>query len=172
MVGGGIGAAVLAIGSLTLATPASAAASGTTAADQRCAKPLPASVIGAPALAAGQASGARVWHDRAGWHLRFTHPGKGAQVFSGVVHSPQPITAHGYRLEKQDSLSVSDHGHTLTFRLVNHGAVDGIDFTDRCAINTGFTLVRDGQRLPTTSVFLGAASSHPTSSPFLVQRSK
>jgi hypothetical protein len=172
-----VGAVVLSTATVGLAGPAGAATASATStsstpADQRCAKPLPAPVIGDPGVHAGQASGARVWHDRSGWHVRFTHPGDGTQVFTGVIRSGQPISVRGYRLEKQDSYRLSNRGRTLTFRLVNHGQVDGLDFTDRCAINTTFDLVRDGHRLAPADIHLGVNKAHPTSNPFRVQRHK
>jgi hypothetical protein len=169
---GAVAVAALVTVGIGVAQPASAATTSGAAADQRCARPLPAAVIGDPGLQAGASSGARVWHDSSGWHVRVTHAGNGTQVFRGVVTSPQPITAHSYRFEKGDSFRVSNHGHTLAFTLVNHGAIDGIDFTDRCAINTGFTFSRDGHRLPAAAVYLGAAQAHPLGDPFLVQRGR
>jgi hypothetical protein len=157
-------------GSASAATSVMSGSSGLSARDARCSVPLPGSVIGDPGTKGGQASGARVWHDRGGWHVRVTHPGSGTEVFTGVVHSPQAITLTGYRLEKEDSIKLTDGGHTLTYRLVNHGAIDGVDFTDRCAINTSFDLYRDGGRLSTSDVYLGAGGAHPLGNPFLVQR--
>lgn len=162
-------AAVSAAVSAPVSAPVSAAVSAPAAA-QRCAKPLPSQVLGDPGLSAGAASGARVWHDATGWHIRFTHPGTGPEVFTGVIRSPQPITVRGYRLEGEDSLRLRNRGRTVTFRLVNRGAIDGIDLTDRCAINTSFTFYRDGRRLATGDVLLGAQGAHPTSNPFVVQR--
>lgn len=152
------------------AAPSTASGSGTPASPGRCAVPLPTSVIGDPGMPAGAASGARVWHDGTGWHVRFTHPGTGPQVFTGAIHSPQPITVRGHRLEGQDTVRTRDRGRTVTFRLVNHGAVDGFDFTDRCAVNTSFVIYRDGYRLAPNDVYLGVHGVHPTSNPFLVQR--
>lgn len=171
---GTVGVVVLTTVGLGVAQPASAATSTSTStstsAEGRCAASLPPSVLGDPGVHAGESSGARLWHDGAGWHLRFTHPGSGTQVFTGVVTSGQPITARGYKFEKHDSYRLSNRGRTLTFTLVNHGAIDGIDFTDRCAINTAFAVARDGHRLAPVEIWLGAHRAHPTSNPFLVQR--
>jgi hypothetical protein len=139
---------------------------------ERCEATLPAVVIGDPGTKAGAASGVRVWHDGNGWHLRATHPGTDAVAFSGVIRSGQPITATGYRLEKGDSLALSADRRTLTFVLVNHGGLDGVDFTDRCAIHTTFTVRRAGQQVSPSSVFLGAHGGHPTSNPFQIERSR
>jgi hypothetical protein len=165
-VAGATGAVVLMLTGVGLAGGASASTAG----DARCDMPLPGSVIGDPGVTAGQSSGTRVWHDGAGWHVRVTHPGSGTEVFTGAVHSPQAITVRGYRVEKEDWIKLDDGGHTLTYKLVNHGAIDGIDFTDRCAINTSFSLQRDGRQLSTGDVHLGRNGAHPLGNPFLVQR--
>jgi hypothetical protein len=163
---GAAGAVVLTIAGVAVAGTADAA----DAAGEKCAIPLPASVVGDPGVQPGQASGVRVWHDVQGWHVRATHPGTGTEVFTGLIRSPQPISLRGYRLEKQDSVTLADGGRTLRFTLVNHGGVDGVDFTDRCAVNTSFSLLRDGGRLSPTEVYLGAGGSHPAGNPFLVRR--
>jgi hypothetical protein len=111
-----------------------------------------------------------VWHDGYGWHLRVTHPGTGAETFTGSVRSPGAITASGYRLEKQDGFSVGPDRHVLTFHLVNHGRVDGIDFTDSCSLRTGISFQRDGHELNTGRIRLGGHAVHPTSDPFAVDR--
>jgi hypothetical protein len=143
-----------------------------TSSDERCELALPGYVIGDPHLTAGSASGLRVWHDVTGWHVRATHPGTGSVVFTGVVHSGQPITAHRYRLEAGDQIGFSRDRHTMTFRFVNHGAVDGIDFTDNCAVHTGFGFQRAGSVLPAGAVYLGAQGAHPGVDPFTVYRHK
>jgi hypothetical protein len=137
---------------------------------ERCEATLPGVVVGDPGTKAGAESGFRVWHDGAGWHLRATHPGDDALPFSGVIHSGQPITATGFRLEKGDTMTVGADRHTVTFALVNHGGLDGIDFTDRCAIHTTFTLRRSGHQVSATSIYLGTHGGHPTSNPFMVER--
>lgn len=137
---------------------------------ERCEASLPAVVVGDPGTPAGAASGFRVWHDGTGWHLRATHPGNDAVPFSGVIHSGQPITATRFRFEKGDSMTVSADRRTVAFVLVNHGGLDGIDFTDRCAIHTSFTLRREGHQVSATSIYLGAHGGHPTSNPFLIER--
>ena len=138
--------------------------------EERCEAFLPAVVLGSPGLHAGATSGARVWHDGTGWHLRVTHSGSGTQVFTGVIRSGQPISAHGVALEKQDGYYLSNGSRTLTFRLFNHGGIDGIDFTDRCAIDTAFSVQRDGHELSPAAVYLGRHGVRPTSNPFVIER--
>ena len=165
-------------GSTTGAGTTAAAAGATTPTDateespehERCEASLPSIVVGDPGATAGDIAGFRVWHDGSGWHVRATHHGSDPVAFSGVVRSGQPITATGYKLEKGDTMTLSKDRRTLTFALVNHGGLDGVDFTDRCAIHTTFTLRRAGHQVPTTAVFLGAHGGHPTSNPFQIER--
>lgn len=155
------------------ASPAPAAtptAANTT--NDSCHAPLPAAVNGAPAnFHAGELGGAYLWHTTKGWRLRVTHRGHGKVVFTGTIHSQQPISYQGYRLERSDSVTLSGNRRTLSFRFVDYGGVDGIDFVDNCSRNTVAGFARDGHRLPATRVFLGARGAHPTSDPFDLQRS-
>jgi hypothetical protein len=157
-----------ALTSVSAAEPTAAAAEER---NEQCRNhPLPWQVLGTPVVQAGATSGVRVWHDGYGWHLRATHPGTWTETFTGTVRSPGAITASGYRLEKQDALWVGPDRHLMTFRLVNHGGVDGIDFTDSCSLRTGFSFQRDGHELNTGRVWLGGHAVHPTSDPFAVDR--
>jgi len=131
---------------------------------------LPAQVIGAPTVTAGAAAGARVWHDSTGWHVRITHPGHDALEFTGTLSSPGTMKATGYRLEGHDSITVAADLHSVSFHVVNHGGIDGIDFTDSCSAITRFTFRQNGQQLSPVSVWLGAHGVHPTSQPFTVER--
>lgn len=149
-----------------LADTTTAPAGTATALGDRCRQALPSDVLGDPKLVAGAASGVRVWHDGAGWHLRATHPGSGAVTFTGTVASTRPIAAVPYRFEAQDRIWFSRDRRVLSFRFVNHGRVDGIDFTDRCAVHTGFALNRGGHRLATSDVYLGRSGAHPATNPF------
>ena len=138
--------------------------------NERCEARLPAIVTGTPTVTAGSVSGAGVWHDGTGWHLRVTHPGTAAVAFTGTIRSGQPITAKGYHLEPGDSWKLSNGGRTLTFAFTNHGGLDGLDFTDKCAVVTSFNLQRAGHKLSPVEVYLGARGGHPTSNPFTIQR--
>ncbi|MCM3883366.1 hypothetical protein [Frankia sp. R82] len=131
---------------------------------------LPVIVLGAPVVKSGAAAGDYVWHDQAGWHLRVTHPGRGKVVFTGTVRADRPITAHGVRLEKGDTLSPGKDHRTLTFRFVNYGSLDGIDFVDGAAARTGFAFTIDGRPASPNVIRLGAHQAHPTSNPFTIER--
>ena len=130
----------------------------------------PASVQGRPRLHAGSRAGDYIWHDSAGWHLRVTHPGKRTMVFSGTIRSDAPLTVKGVHLERQDSFRLSPDGLTLTYRFVNHGRVDGLDFRTDCAKHLSFGGRLNGYRLAIGRIWIGHLGRHPLQNPFAVRR--
>jgi len=131
---------------------------------------LPGAVLGTPKVVAGGASGYRVFHDTTGWHVRVTHPGHQAVLFTGVIRSGRPISAKAYKLEAGDHFWLSRDRETLTFEFVNHGAIDGVDFTDACAVWTTFTLNQSAHRISPLDIWLGARGVHPLSNPLAIER--
>lgn len=132
---------------------------------------LPASVHGNPSVRAGQAGAAYLFHDAGGWKLRVTHPGNARVVVSGTITATRGIShvtpAH---LERGDAFRVSGDGHTLSFRMVNVGHLDGLDFTAECSHALRVNVRVDGHGASTRQVFLGAHRTHPTSVPFTIER--
>lgn len=136
----------------------------------------PAYVQGKPDAFDAHDDGDYMWHNRSGgWGLRVSHPvlpGKANRVvFAGAVTSAGQI-GHVVRVrdEKDDVVKVTDHGHTLMFRFVNYGGVDGVDFTTTCTpgLRVGFKV--DGSSMPPSYVHLGDKKVHPGSDPFLIRR--
>jgi hypothetical protein len=146
-------------------------ASGPAAAAASTCGTLPATVQGNPNVRAGQAGDAYLFHDASGWKLRVTHPGTTRVVVSGTVTATRGIShvtpAH---LEKGDAFSVSGDGHTLSFRMVNVGHLDGLDFTAECSHAMRVNVRVNGHGASTRQVFLGAHRVHPTSVPFTIER--
>jgi len=131
----------------------------------------PSSVQGRPtAFHAGAKAGDYIWHDASGWHLRVTHAGSGREVFTGTIVSSAPLDAVPVKLEKNDVVTLSADKRTITFRLVNYGAIDGFDFWASCASRIGFAGRLDGVRLPTSRIWLGHHDRHPLENPFVVIR--
>jgi hypothetical protein len=160
-----------------LLTPVTAAAatSVTTATDgvstTACSGgPWPWSVQGAPAFHAGSPAGDYLWHGSTGWHLRVTHIGTYAVVFSGTIRANQPLHVTGYRLEPEDSFTLSADGLSLTYRFRNHGGLDGLDFTTECATRLGVGGRMNGVPLPVRRIWLGHAGRHPLQNPFVILR--
>jgi hypothetical protein len=131
----------------------------------------PATVQGKPAtFKAGARAGDYIWHSNTGWHLRFTHPGTRRVVFSGKIVSNTPLTVSGYRLESGDSFTLSNGGKTLTYRFVNYGRTDGLDFRTACATRLWFKGSMAGNKLPPGRIWIGRAGRHPLQNPFVVLR--
>ena len=132
---------------------------------------LPSSVEGRPAhLHVRGATGDYLWHDDSGWHLRVTHPTKTRMVFRGVITASSPMTFQRVRDERQDQVTLADGGKTLVFRFVNHGGIDGVDFTDSCASTMKLALALNGHRLGRNHIYIGAHSARPAHDPFVISR--
>lgn len=131
----------------------------------------PASVQGMPVnFKAGARGGDYIWHDSKGWHLRVTHAGSHAVVFTGTIHASAPLDADPVKLEPSDHFTVSADRKTITYRFVNYGHVDGLDFTTACAKSVGFRGAMAGHKLPTWRIWLGHNGRHPLENPFIVIR--
>lgn len=173
-------AVALAIGSVALAigliAPASTfAATPTVATDGSAtaactAGAWPSAAQGMPALHAGSAAGDYLWHDATGWHLRVTHPGTGSAVFSGTIRANKQLHVHGYLLEKGDTFTVSADGLSVSYRFVNHGRLDGLNFTTECATRLGVGGRLNGVSLPVRRIWIGHAGRHPLQNPFVIFR--
>lgn len=120
--------------------------------------------------------GVYMWHNpKGGWAIRVSHPvlpGRANRVvFTGTVTTAGRID-HVVRArdEKNDVVKVTNNGHTLAFRFVNYGWVDGVDFTTTCTPGLRVGLRVDGSSLPTKFIHLGDKKVNPGSDPFLIRR--
>lgn len=169
-----LGAIALAIGliapaSTFAATPAAAATDGSsTTACTGGAWPL--SVQGMPAVHAGSPAGDYLWHDATGWHLRVTHAGTAGVTFSGTIRANHKLHVTGYRLETGDRFVVSADGLSVTYRFVNHGRIDGLNFTTECATRLGVSGRMSGALLPVRRIWIGRLGRHPLQNPFVILR--
>lgn len=172
------GALGLASALAMVAAPAGvAAASTTTVAAPTVIAPVctdghwPASVQGMPVVfKAGARAGDYIWHNSAGWHLRVTHAGTGAVVFTGTIHASAPLDADPVKLEPSDQFTVSADRMTITYRFVNYGHIDGLDFKTACAKTVSFRGGMSGHKLPTWRIWLGHYGRHPLENPFVIVR--
>jgi len=132
----------------------------------------PDSAASRPArLDAGDTGGVYLWHDDAGWHLRVTHKPGDKRVYKGVLTtSGRFADADAVALERNDQLRVGPSAHVLSFRFVNYGHIDGVDFHTECAPRMTFSLEADGHQLGTERVLVGHSSTNPTSVPFTVEQ--
>ncbi len=153
------------------ATPATATATTpTTTCDEGR---WPASVQGQPlSLHAGARAGDYLWHSGTGWHIRVTHYGTARVVFTGKIVSNKALTVAPYRLETGDTFVLSADKLTLTYRFVNHGRVDGLDFRTACATRLWVRGSAAGVKLPTSRIWLGYRGRHPLQNPFVILRNR
>lgn len=120
--------------------------------------------------------GVYLWHNpEGGWGLRVSHPVLPGQankvVFSGTLTSKGGIgDVKRIRDEKDDRVKVGKHGHTLSFRFVNYGGVDGVDFTTGCTPGVRVSLKVDNATVPVRFVHLGDKKVNPQSDPFTIRR--
>jgi hypothetical protein len=145
----------LAAASLTLVPVASAA-------------PLSAAE-GAPDITDGSPSAYYVWHNDDGWHLR-TH-GPGAQHdFDAVLRTNGTFeNVDVVKLEGDDSVNVTDAGHTLRIHFHTFDLTDGVNFTVRDGEHVRFNLTLDDKQAATSDIFLGPNGRHPKHNPFTVK---
>jgi hypothetical protein len=170
-----LGIALIAVAIGLIAPTASFAATTTAATDGVSATACtggawPLSVQGMPAVHAGSAAGDYIWHDPLGWHLRVTHASTTAFVFSGTIRANRPLHVTGYRLETGDKFTVSADHLSVTYRFVNHGRLDGLNFTTSCASRLGFGGRMNGAVLPVRRIWIGHNGRHPLQNPFVILR--
>lgn len=154
-----------------LIVPSAAFATTTTTAEGTCDGHWPAAAQGKPAtFVSGGRAGDYIWHNARGWHLRVTKVSSARAVFTGRIRSDKPITVTGVLLEKGDSFTLSADKLTLTYRFVNHGRVDGLDFTTACAERLVIGGSMNGVKLPISRIWVGARGLHPLQNPFVIRR--
>ena len=91
-------------------------------------------------------------------------------VFRGVITASAPMTFQRVRDEQRDKVALLNGGKTLVFRFVNHGGIDGVDFTDSCATTMKLALALNGHRLGINRIYIGAHSARPAHDPFVISR--
>ena len=176
IVAGATGASAATTQTSTTGPSTSAGARPTTTAACDADAHWPGYVQGKPDGFDARDDGAYMWHNpKGGWGLRVSHPvlpGKANRVvFSGSITTAGQI-GHVVRVrdEKNDIVKVTNSGHTLEFRFVNYGGVDGVDFTTTCTPGLRVGMRADNQVMPTRFVHLGDKDAHPGSNPFLIRR--
>jgi hypothetical protein len=134
----------------------------------------PSQYEGRPATFAASGDGAYLWHDVDGaWALRVTHSGPRVRViFSGSLYSAtgqfEDVALVG--TGGNDIVFETANKHSVYFRFVDDGWVDGLNFATSCA--KAFTVnIHQGPRLASPSeIYLGASSVNPVDNPFRVTR--
>jgi len=156
---------LLGLGIAALSAPASAADSTSCSTGN-----LPAVVEGDPGVKAGQAAGAYLYHDSEGFHVRVTHPSTRKLDVVVRVDATSFSNIKPVNLERADTITMTGDGHTLAFRFVNYGKIDGVDFSADCSKSVRVDVRFNGDRATTRQVKLGAHRTSPTSVPFTIER--
>jgi hypothetical protein len=131
-------------------------------------------VNGQPAgFEAGANGGVYLWHDTSGWHLRVTHKTDDRVSFGGTIVTRGMFSdVEGVMLERGDQFEVSPDHHAITFRFMNYGHIDGLDFRTHCAPALEFSFQADGHQLPANRAVIGHEDRHPDTDPFPVWRTR
>jgi hypothetical protein len=132
-------------------------------------------VEGAPAQYLTSAPGAYLWFDPdGGWALRVTNVSpQNAVVFSGALTtSGQFVNVRRDTDNRADIVFVSRDRHTIVFRFVNYGLVDGLDFATECSPAFTVSIATEGQLASTDAIHLGGTAANPTSNPMRFERAR
>jgi hypothetical protein len=130
-----------------------------------------AAVQGAPHFMAGDRGGDYLWHTSSGFSFRVTHRGDHRAVYTGEITANMPLHLSPVHLEKGDVVRLSADHRAILFAFVDHGYVDGIDFTTDCADQVTLSHLNVGDApLPADRVQLGQNRVHPTALPVTITR--
>lgn len=166
--GGALLALSVLAGTALVSTAGTASAATTSGCDTG---QLPPVVLGDPGVQAHQAPAVYLFHTNGHYSLRVTHPGTSTMVVSGVITTSRALDGlHRVGLERRDTVRNGTDGRSVSFRLVNHGFVDGFNFTASCS-RAVHVVLRIGSAAATPAqVHLGAGRTSPTSVPFTIER--
>jgi hypothetical protein len=134
----------------------------------------PTVVQGRP-LAFQAGDGVYLWNDPdGGWALRATHtgPSDGAVISGTLTTGGKFVDVRRVQYEGDDIVAVGASKHTILFRFVNYGWLDGLDFATRCSSAISATIYIGGGLASTTAVHLGGSASSPATNPFRVERTR
>jgi hypothetical protein len=167
-----LGALALGTSLAVVATPSAQASTTAPTSTTGCSTgTLPEEITGRPAdFKAGLPSGYWIWKDNAGWHLRVTHKPGTKAVYAGTIRTSAPMTVIRVRDEARDKVWRSADRKTTAFKLVNHGGIDGLDFTPRCSERVTFTLTVNGKAIDPQKIHLGDTAAHPEAGTFTISR--
>jgi hypothetical protein len=140
--------------------------------DRACATgSWPTVVRGQPdALLDADETGAYVWTDADGWHVRVTHSGTARRLFRGSVETTRELVAVSRAAGSNNQVRFTKDRTRTRFDLVSFGGIDGIDFQVGCSSGFLFRMTLDGTNLTAAQVFLGTNAENPPSMPVRIER--
>jgi hypothetical protein len=99
-----------------------------------------------------------------------THDNEGSHTYTGTLTTSGTMEVVDLvRPEKDDSVSVSSDGHTVSFKFGTQEAVDGVVLRVTGAEKVNLTLDTDGQLTPVSRIHLGSKDRSPRTNPFEIR---
>lgn len=111
-----------------------------------------------------------IWHNN-GWHIRVKHRGTNHVVFAGsITVADQLMNYRAYRLEANDSVTLSGDSKRIDFTFNNYGRLDGIDINAHCASQISFDITVGGVSINPDKVHLGKHRLSALTVPVVISR--
>lgn len=125
---------------------------------------------GRPTFDAGSASGAFVWHDGNGLHVRFTTKAN-ERYYHGKVCAGKIMQLDGYHVDddSRNKVEKSEDGKCINIELYNKMTLNGFDFKAK-GKKVEFRLKVGSGILKPKNIWIGAGNTHPPASPFTLDR--
>ncbi|MDR3591039.1 MAG: hypothetical protein P4N41_15405 [Negativicutes bacterium] len=125
---------------------------------------------GEPAmLSPNHISGAFVWHDASGFHLRTMTTGD-THTFSGTIHTNGHFVGVDDRFFRDKDYYHFTDGDTVEFQITTDGRTVGLDFDVADGDYMAFELKMDGGKLSPLQIFVGQSGWHPGDYKFTLNR--
>ncbi|MFO0744651.1 MAG: hypothetical protein U1F43_03120 [Myxococcota bacterium] len=165
-----LGASALAEGPAgTPATPKAAGPQKTaTTAKPVATKNVQVSAEGEPDWRAGDVTGAWVWRDDKGEHVRFRAKVGETHTFTGSVCAKDIQGVARIDLEDGDKAAIVKHKSCIDLALKSDASADGVDFTG-AGQSARINFRMDGKAMPLASIHLGKDLASPASNSFRIR---
>jgi len=129
----------------------------------------PPAFQGKPDIEATSGAGAFVWHDDDGLHVRFSTKGDFRRLHGEVCTPDRVVEFSPVRTDYGDLLQRGPQGQCVLFDFHTAGQVDGFDIRAPGDV-VRFDFRMDDQKLSTEHIFVGAENTHPSRTPFFLDR--
>lgn len=129
----------------------------------------PTAFQGKPDFSAAGDAGAFVWKDKAGLHVRFSTRGTPRRLHGKVCTPGRTIHPEPVRADYGDRLKHGPKKHCVMYDFLTADGVDGFDFRATGGV-VEFDFHVGDKQLPTEWIHVGKDGTHPTHSPFVLNR--
>jgi len=126
---------------------------------------------GRPTFEAGKSFGAYIWHDDAGFHIRYNTKEK-ERHFHGKICTDKILKLDGYHVadNPKNKVEISADKKCIEISLYTDKALNGFDwFADGKKMEFRLKVDEDSD-LKATAIFYGAKGTNPATSPFTMDR--